>query len=245
MSEFRKIGVIGAMDSEVEYLVSQLEDSAVTEALGLSFYSGTLRGKYVTVVRCGVGKVNAARTAQLLIDRFAPDAVINSGIAGGIDPELSVGDAVVAAGLVQHDFDLSAIGAVRGAMAGSDMDKPTVFKADERLAEALFTAASRVFGRAEEGKCDASVARGIIATGDIFVADPSLRKSLRESFDAAAAEMEGGAIAQVCTLCGVPFAVLRVLSDTADGNAPESFETFEKKTADLSAAIVEEFIELL
>ncbi|MBQ7246592.1 MAG: 5'-methylthioadenosine/adenosylhomocysteine nucleosidase [Lachnospiraceae bacterium] len=252
MSGFGKIGVIGAMDSETAQLIAHLEGSRKETFSGLDLYIGTMHGKEVTVVKCGIGKVNAARTAQLLIDRFEPDAIVNSGIAGGTDPELSVGDTVVASGLLQHDFDLTAIGCVRGAMAGGDRTLPTIYPADERLVEALFTAAVRV----SEGKrggdtgssCipdDTTIARGIIATGDIFVADSATRHFIWDTFSASATEMEGGAIAQVCSLSGIPFAVLRVLSDTADGDASESFDAFEQKTADRSAAIIEEFISLL
>lgn len=251
MSGFGKIGVIGAMDSETAQLIAHLEGSRKETFSGLDLYTGTMHGKEVTVVKCGIGKVNAARTAQLLIDRFSPDAIINTGIAGGTDPELSVGDTVVATGLVQHDFDLTGFGYTKGAMSGFEKGRPTVFGCDERLTEALFTAAVRVSGETDESadpsgaSDDSTIAKGLVATGDVFVYDTEIRRFIRDTFGAACTEMEGGAIAQVCALSGVPFAVLRVLSDTAGGEAAESFDAFEKKAADRSAAICETFISLL
>ena len=202
MSSKQPVGVIGAMDSELSSLVAALKGREDRTLHGLVFYTGTLEDSPVVLVKCGVGKVNAARTAQVLIDAFAPSALINTGIAGGVAPGLSVGDAVVADGLVQHDFDVTAFGHAKGYLCtGGDSSKPTVFVPEQKVQDSLF--------------------------------------------HASAAEMEGGAIAQAAALSGVPFGVIRVISDLADGTAPSSFDQFEQETADRSAAIVKRTLALL
>lgn len=233
------IGVIGAMDSEVQYLIDRIDCRKTTEIFGYSFHSGSLYGKRVTVVKCGIGKVNAARGTQLLIDRFSPDAIVNTGIAGALDPELKVGDAVIATGLVQHDFNVMAFGHARGYICtGDDHRKPTSFIPDEKLAGKLRQAAGQVLK-------GSSITEGVIATGDLFVADAKTRRGIRDEFSAVAAEMEGAAIAQTATYSGVPFAVLRVVSDNADGEASVSYDKFEAETAKRSAAVIEEFLKRL
>lgn len=229
MTREKPIGLIAAMDSELERLIGALDGRAEQVVHGLRFYTGTLRARPVVLLRCGIGKVNAARGAQILIDTFAPAAIINTGVAGGLAPGLHVGDTVVATGLVQHDFDVTAFGHVRGYLCtGEDDTKPTVFHADAALCAALTDAAQTVLGAAH-------VHAGIIATGDEFVSGAARKADLRETFGAAAAEMEGGAIAQVAQMSGVPFAVLRAISDLADGTAAESFDTFEAAAANASA----------
>ena len=233
------IGIIGAMDSEVAYLKEVLQDKREEERYGYVFHTGMIGESTVTIVQCGVGKVNAARCTQMLIDLYAPDAIVNTGIAGAIAPELRVGDVVVSAGLVQHDFDLTAVGLPKGCMAGTkDQTKPTVFACDARLVSALKEAAEKVMP-------EANVTEGIIASGDVFVADTALKEQIRDLFGAKAAEMEGGAMAQTASCSGIPFAVMRVLSDQADGGAPESFETFEIRTARQSARVAEEIVRIL
>lgn len=237
--KYQNIAVIGAMDIEIAYLVSQLENKTESEQFGYTFYSGMLCGRQVTILKCGIGKVNAARGTQLVIDRFAPDAVLNTGIAGGIDPALQVGDAVVATGLVQHDFNAKAFGYARGYLCtGVEPDKPTVFPTDDGLSAVLRRAAVSVLG-------EQSVLDGVIATGDMFVAGANTRRKIRETFHAAAAEMESAAIAQTAFYAGVPFAILRVISDRADGGATETYDQFERKTAKRSASIIEEFLRQL
>lgn len=235
----RTVGIIGAMDSEVIKLAALLKDRRQTDAGGLSFLSGTIAGQAAVIAKSGVGKVNAARCAQVLADRFEPDFIVNTGIAGGLDPQLAVGDVVIATGLVQHDFDVSAFGCAKGYLCtGENPDRPTVFYPDEALVLALEKAAQKLLPARR-------VRRGIIATGDLFVSDPLKRKALRESFGALAAEMEGAAIAQTAFANRVPFVALRAVSDLADGTAAASFDEFEKDAADLSAAIIEELLSIL
>lgn len=230
-------GVIGAMESEVAQLRDALGGAEAIRLCGLTFYSGTLGAHRVVVVRCGVGKVNAARCAQMLIDRFNVDYIVNTGIAGGIGTGLAVADVVVGAELVQHDFNAIAFGYVRGNICDpAHRDTPSVFHSDPELIEAFRAAAESLIDPAR-------VKTGRIATGDLFVASEKSKRTIAGSFDAVAAEMEGGAIAQVASMAGVPFIVLRAISDLADGSSYASFEEFEQETADLSASILRKMIE--
>lgn len=193
----------------------------------------------MVVVKSGIGKVNAARCTQIMIDNFHPDYIINSGIAGGIDASLSVGDIIIGEELVQHDFDVTAFGHAKGYLCtGERDDVPTVFHSDKKLVYLLESSAKEAGG---SGK----VRTGRIASGDIFVADRTLKESISHEFKAAAAEMEGAAIAQTAAYADIPFVVLRVISDQADGEAAESFETFEKQTAELSSAVIQNLINSL
>lgn len=232
------VAVIGAMDSEVEELISDLRAVQTTVA-GISFYSGNKSGRKLIIARCGIGKVNAARCAQILIDRFKPDYIINSGIAGGIDGSLEVGDIVIGTELIQHDFDVTAFGHAKGYLCtGERDDSPTVFTSDKRLVMLLRDAIA-------EAGAKGKILAGRIASGDVFVSDIKMKQSIYREFKALAAEMEGAAIAQTAAYAGVPFVVLRVISDRADGTAAGSFEMFEKQTAALSGAIVRNFIGLV
>lgn len=224
---YGRIGVIGAMDSELAALIAALAQPAQETVQGLIFHTGRLGAREVVLVRCGIGKVSAARCTQVLIDRFAPGAVINTGIAGGLAGGLAVGDIVVADGLVQHDFDAAPIGFVRGCVCMGDPGAPTVFAPDAALSALLAQTAGNAIGAQR-------VHRGLIATGDQFI-----------SGAAAKAEMEGGAVAQAASMSGVPFAVVRAISDLADGTAAASFEQFEQHAADVSAAAVLQALALL
>lgn len=233
------IGVIGAMDKEIAHLLEKLSSKRTGEHYGYTFTTGRLGTKTVTAVRCGIGKVNAARCTQLLIDRFPVDLIISTGIAGGAGPEVEIADAVVATGLVQHDFDVTAGGYPKGYMCtGISKDKPTVYTPDSALVRALEKAAGDIIGPDK-------VKPGIVATGDVFVADASLKAEIHSLFHALAVEMESAAIAQTAQGAGVPFTVLRVISDKADGQATDSFARFENETALHSARIIVSFIESL
>jgi len=231
-----RIGIIGAMDSEIEYLVTQLEEKTVTKICGYSLYSGEMYDVQVTILKCGIGKVNAARGTQLLIDCFSPNAVLNTGIAGAVEPNLCVGDAIIASALVQHDFDVTAFGHVPGYMCtGVNHDKPTMFLPDKALSDMLAKSSGQVLGSKRARK-------GVIATGDVFVADAQRRKHIYSEFGALAVEMESAAIAQTAFYADVPFAILRVISDNANGKATVSIDEFEEKTAKLSAEIILQFL---
>lgn len=231
MCNRKPLGVICAMECEAAQLIAALENKKKETIAGCDFYAGTLSGCPAVVVRCGIGKVNAARITQTMIDRYDPMGVINSGIAGGIGDGLRVGDVVIGARLVQHDFDATVFGRARGNVFDGDPAQPTFFCADEKLSAAMRRAAEKI----ADGR---GIHVGVIASGDVFVAGAEIKRDLRETFGATAAEMEGAALAQTAQYAGVPFAVLRVLSDLADGSAPESYETFETAAADFSAEVI-------
>ncbi len=230
-----RYGIIGAMDSEVVRLTEAMEEASVAQAAGLTFYHGILCGADTVVVKCGVGKVNAACCAQQLIDRYAVDALINIGVAGGVSSVLAVQDVVVGTALVQHDFDLRPFGYVKGFLGrdyGDQTDQPTFFYTDEALRCRCVQAANAILG--DEHHCF----EGVIASGDEFVASAERRTEIAESFGAMASEMEGAAIAQVAFQNNVPFLVLRTISDLADGSAPVSFESVVTFAADLAAGVI-------
>ncbi len=233
MSQKYIIGIIGAMDVEIAELTRAMDPVREQQKHGLTFYVGTLASQQAIVVKCGMGKVNAARTAQILIDEFAVTHIINTGIAGGLSPLLRVGDAVVATALVEHDFDLTIFGYAKGYLQVGEKDKPSQFPADPDLSAAIADAAVGILG-------ENHVHRGIIATGDQFIADRAQKERLLHEFHATAAEMEGGAIAHTAYLSGVPFCVVRTVSDLADGTAAASYDAFETAAAHSSANIVKQ-----
>lgn len=235
----RLVGIIGAMGVEIRHLLSVLEGSESVKMSNMTFHKGTIAGVGVVIAQCGVGKVNAARVTQLMIDSFSPDMIVNTGVAGGVAPDLEVNDVVIASSLVQHDFDASYFGYAPGYMCtGHAPDKPTRYQADEELSALLERAVKEHFRSAK-------VVRGIIASGDQFIADPEKRQWIYRTFGASACEMESCAIAQSAALSGVPFAILRVLSDNADGKSKVEYERFEKEAADNSAKTLEHFLHLL
>ena len=230
-------GIIGAMDSEIQMIRGQMDYCRTNPLYGLTFYQGRIGSHDVVLAKCGIGKVNAARCAQILIDRSNPDYLINTGVAGGVGPDLKLGDMVLSTDLVQHDFRMNALGCVDGCQSlDGPKDQPTLFTADE----ALLTRFERI---AQETAGKAAIHRGRIASGDTFVADRETKIKLYETFGALACEMEGGAIAQVAQAAGVPFLVVRAISDLADGSASESYAAFERHAAQLSASMLLKFLE--
>jgi len=226
------IGIIGAMDSEVDNLITRMADTATAQYAGRQFITGTLAGKDVVVVKSGIGKVAAAITAQMLIDRYGVCALLNTGMAGGLDTRLAVKDLVVATDALQHDFDLTAFGHAQGYIGGGGDDTvPTRFEADKELVEKALTAAAQVL------PAGSKAITGTVASGDIFVDDSALKAALRDDFGAAAAEMEGAAIAQTAAANGVPFIILRTISDLAEQDASVSFDELERYAGQLAGDI--------
>lgn len=238
-TDYTTIGIIGAMDSELSLLLASVKQHQQEDIYGLTFHTGILSGRQIVLVKAGIGKVNAARCTQLLIDHYHPNAIINTGIAGGLAPGLCVGDIVVADGLLQHDFDVTAFGHARGYLCtGGDDSVPTIFHTDKRLSDALAEAARVVL-------CKEKVHTGLIATGDQFISGRESKAVIYDVFHASAAEMEGGAIAQVAALSDVPFTVIRAISDLADGTAAGVYDVFEQQAANHSAATVKQTLRLL
>lgn len=225
--KFNKIGIIGAMRVEIEALAAAMENPKTEVISGIEFRSGILCGREAVLAVCGVGKVFAALCAQTMILRYGVDAVINTGVAGTLSGELSIGDIAVAADVVQHDMDTSPLGDPVGLISGLNI---VHMKTDGALADAVVSAIDRLGGKS---------LRGTIATGDVFVADAAKKAYIRDTFGAVACEMEGGAIGQVCTVNEVPFVIIRAISDGGNEESPMDYPTFVKMAAARSAAVVQ------
>ena len=225
------IGIIGAMDIEVEGIKRLLCDVSEEKISNITFVKGTLDGKSVVVAKCGIGKVFSAICAQTMIMAFKPSVIINIGVAGGISSDLNVGDIVVADAVVQHDMDTTPLGEPRGFLSEIGLVKiPT----DKNVHDGLIKAVKAV---------GINAVSGTVASGDAFVADSEKKRFIQESFNAAACEMEGAAIGQVCFVNGVPFGVLRAISDSANGDANVDFPTFAAMAAKNSIKVITEFIQ--
>lgn len=230
-----RIGIIGAMEQEVSLLKNSIENGQFQDIAGGKFYSGTLKGVDVILVQSGIGKVAAAVSTSVLIDRFKVSHVINTGSAGGFDPLLNIGDVVISTDVAYHDADVTAFGYAIGQMAG----QPATFASDEKL-----------MGIAEQALASMSPAphalRGLICTGDAFVHTASRQNTIREHFPhVIAVEMEAAAIAQTCFQFKIPFVVVRAISDVADKESPMTFEQFLPLAAQSSSEMVERMLELL
>ena len=222
-----KIGLIGAMVEEIRLMEEKLERETVTVKAGIRFMEGTLNGKPVVLCKSGVGKVNAAVCTQILIDRFGADAVIFTGVAGALDPSLDIGDVVVSTECVQHDMDASPLGFPRGTIPFADT---SVFPADPELVRLAYEASKALPG--------GRVLKGRVLSGDQFVADRETVRRLHEELQGVCVEMEGAAVAQVCAMNGVPYVVIRSMSDKADGSAHVNFAEFAVQAANRSCQIV-------
>mgnify|MGYP001295167306 CR=1 FL=1 len=229
-----KIGILGAMDEEVALLKSSLDNLTTREWKHLTFYTGTLHGVDVILVRCGIGKVAAAVATTALIEQYAPDYVVNTGSAGGFDAALKVGDLVIGDTVKHHDIDITHFGYAPGQAAGM----PELYHGNETLMAATEAALNDLNGIAFK--------RGLICTGDSFIGSDEAVAALREKFpDMAAVEMEGAAIAQTCHLLDVPFLVIRSLSDIAGKTSSVSFTEYLETAAKHSAELVMGMIKIL
>lgn len=229
------IGIICALSIEVEGLAKLLENKVEKTYAKMKYVCGTINGKQVVMTECGIGKVNAAMSTQVMIDHYNPDVIINSGIAGSISRNLKIGDIVISKDCVQHDFDGTQMGDPKGLIQYNDETRIDI-PADTTTAQKLFDACADI--------ADTNVVLGRIATGDIFVAHKEMRQSIADEFSALACEMEGGAVAQVCYRNNVPFAVLRCISDDFDENQFMDFMTFRVIAADKSMAAIKNFLKL-
>lgn len=210
------IGIIGAMDEELAILLNLMKVEKEIVKADMHFKVGTLDNKNIVVVRCGIGKVNAAICTQILVDDFKVEKVINVGIAGGIGKDVCPGDVVVGTSLVQHDVDATNFGYELGQIPRLDTLE---FKCDDNLVE--------LSKKACEGTLDHKCFTGKIATGDQFIASVDKVRWIKETFGAIACEMEGGSIAHVCYLNSVPFVVIRSISDNADNGAHLDYDKFQ------------------
>lgn len=225
MEHIYDIGIIGAMDPEVNELISRLEGGASESVGSVKFHFGTLLGKRVVIAKCGIGKVFAAIATEAMILKYAPRLIVNTGVGGAAAMGLSPLDVVIADKLCQHDMDTSAIGDPKGLVSGINV---IYFNADARAVEILSTAANAM---------GASNRVGTIATGDKFVSSLEEKTRINSEFGACACEMEGCAVAQVAFVNGVNFAVVRAISDSADGSASMEYSQFLPEAARISTAL--------
>lgn len=222
----KKLGIIGAMEEEVETLLEHMEEKEAGSKAGSTFYEGKLSGLDAVVVQCGIGKVNAAVCAQILCDCYGVSHIVNTGIAGSLCAELDIGDLVVSQDAMHHDFDCCAFGYPMGKVPGTDV---VAFPADEGMIRRAFKAAESVNpGHTKVGR---------IASGDQFVASPELKNRIIANTQGLCTEMEGAAIAQTAYRNKVPFVILRAISDKADNSADMDYPTFEKLAAHRCAAV--------
>ncbi|NVK57675.1 MAG: 5'-methylthioadenosine/adenosylhomocysteine nucleosidase [Alteromonadaceae bacterium] len=229
-----KIGILGAMDQEVALLKASLDNMTTEQWAHLTFYSGSLHGVDVVVVKCGIGKVAAAVASTVLIDHYAPDFVVNTGSAGGFDKSLNIGDLVIGNTVQHHDVDITHFGYELGQVAGM----PVTYDCDETLINAAEKAASKALHVVTK--------RGLICTGDAFIGSDDAAAKLREQFPLmSAVEMEGAAIAQTCFMLNTPFLVIRSLSDIAGKTSTVSFNAYLEEAAKNSAELVINMIAVL
>ena len=224
-----KLGIIGAMEQEVETLLELLADKKTEKRAGNTFYAGVLEGLPVVVVQCGIGKVNAALCVQMLCDCYGVTHVVNTGIAGSLCRELDVGDLVISRDAMYHDVDCHAFDYPVGKVPGM----PLTYPADEKLTELAFAAAEAVNpGHTRMGR---------IASGDQFVCEKALKDHIIEVTQAQCTEMEGAAIAHAAYRNEIPFVIIRAISDKADDSADMDYPTFERIAAHRCAAVTREF----
>lgn len=221
-----KFGIIFAMNEELNALKKYLKIEKINKIYELEFIEGYINNNYCVLVECGIGKVNAARCTQVLIDNYKLDYVFNIGVAGGVDSSLKVGDIVVGEKLVQHDFDITAFSHEKGYV-------PNIGgKFIETSVDMLNLSK----------KCSLPVKYGVIASGDIFCTDVNMSKKINNKFNALCVEMEGAAIAQVCYLCKVPILIIRSISDVPNN---ENNITFDEFLIESSNKVSEYLIEML
>ncbi len=223
-----KLGIIGAMQVEVATLKENMKNKTVTTRAGMEFCEGELEGLPAVVVQCGIGKVNAALCVQVLVDCFNVTHVVNTGIAGSLCNELDIADLVVSCDAIHHDFDLRFWGRPIGQVPGFDV---TAFPADEKMIKIAYAAAEAVnAGHTKIGR---------VASGDQFICSREQKERIIADTQGICAEMEGTAIAQAAYRNGVPFVILRAISDKADDSAEMDYPTFEAIAAKRCAEVVQ------
>jgi adenosylhomocysteine nucleosidase len=228
-----KLGIIAAMAIEAELIVASMTDPKVEKCGGINYTVGMIGETEVVCAVCGVGKVFAAMCAEAMIVKYAPDYIVNTGVGGTLTHELSIGDVAVSRAVVQHDMDTSPLGDPVGLISGINIIE---IPASPELAAKICSIAKNA---------GVKTLCGIIASGDKFVADADVKRKIIDNFSAVVCEMEGAAVGQVCYVNNVPFAVVRAVSDDADGGACEDYPTFARKSAEVSAKMIVELAKTL
>lgn len=225
-------GIMGAMDEEIRQLTADLLEQDTFQHQGSTFHQGKLYGQQVIITKCGIGKVNAAMTTQALLS-LGVTRLIFTGVAGGVRPGLQVGDIVISTDLIQHDVDVTPLGYALALIP----DESFSWNTDPELQHIALESARQVDG--------IHAVLGRIASGDQFIASKEKVRWLHETFEVAAAEMEGAAVAQVASKWGIPFVVIRSLSDTADGEANVDYPTFMPLVAIRAKSVVRGMLQRL
>ncbi|MBR4455942.1 MAG: 5'-methylthioadenosine/adenosylhomocysteine nucleosidase [Solobacterium sp.] len=230
-----KIGIIGAMAPEVAILHDRMNVESETEKAGMKFWQGTIGTKDIVLVQSGIGKVNAAVCAQILIDCFEVTHILNTGIAGSLNDALNIGDIVISTDAVLHDFDITAFGYAKGEVPGIGSAS---FRADE-------TFRAKAVEAAKAAAPDIQVFEGRIVTGDQFISSQARKEAIIADFGGMCTEMEGGAIAQTAWINHIPFVIIRAISDNANDTAHRDYAEIEAEAAAHSAAITARILELM
>lgn len=229
-----KIGIIGAMEEEVTLLRERMDGKTQDVIAGCEFTFGKMHGTDAVLLKSGIGKVNAAMSTSILLEKYKPDFIINTGSAGGSNPSLNVGDIVISTEVRHHDVDVTVFGYEYGQVP----QLPAGFPADDKLIQLAANAAQAIDG--------IQVVKGLIASGDYFMNDPEKMAFLRSKFhDLQAVEMEAAAIAQVAYQFSVPFVIIRALSDTAGKESNITFDEFLETAARHSATLVMKMVAAL
>lgn len=224
------LGIIGAMEEEVAGLKENMTVARTLQRASMEFLEGSLAGKPVVVVRCGIGKVNAAICTQILADEFHVDAIVNTGIAGSLKNEINIGDIVLSEDTVQHDMDATGFGYEYGVIPRMET---SVFKGDERLLALARECCEQV-------NPEIGVFVGRVVSGDQFISDKRKKDWISEHFHGYCTEMEGAAIAQTAYLNQIPFLIIRAISDKADNSAQMDYNEFERQAIRHSVRLMTE-----
>ena len=230
-----KIGIIGAMDVEVANLKEAMKTEREVVRAGMRFCEGTIGGTEVVVVQCGIGKVNAGLCVQILCDLYDVTHLINTGVAGSLDEEINVGDVVVSIDAMYHDMDVTGLGYVPGQVPQMDV---LSFAADPMLREAAVKAC-------REAAPEIGVFEGRVVSGDQFICDRAKKNEIKKIFGGLCTEMEGAAIAQAAYVNGVPFVIVRAISDKADESVIVAYDVFEAQAAKHCTSIIEHMVKSL
>ena len=225
------VGIIVAVNEELESLKKVMDSVIEEEYFDNKFYIGEIGKKKCALTICGVGKVNAARSTQIMIDKFSPEFIINSGVAGGISDRVKIGDIVIGQKLVQHDFDLTAFGREKGEI--SNRVGKYIYSNEDLAVKAYIELSNSK---------ELNGVMGTIASGDIFVTETNMSKKINTKFEADCCEMEGAAIAQVCFLDKVPFVVFRSISDSPNDNNKIDYDKFVGPASEKIAKFVKDFL---
>ena len=228
----KKIGIVIAMEEEFQAIENKIKEIKVHEEKGLKFFEAKIGEKECVIVKSGVGKVNAARTTQIMIDKFEVESIMNLGSAGAVNEDLEIGDIVIGEHVVQHDFDITAFGHSKGYITGVGNFVECEGKLIYKFQKAIKNLEDKNY----------KIKMGIVATGDIFCTEVEMKEKIRTKFDADVVDMECAAIAQVAYLDEIPFVVVRSISDTPNGENASTFEENLRLASKRCAEILKEYM---